>query len=117
MKHNDPPFYPIVNTHGYFTFTQEYMDWAVQPNNYPGSSLAIEDMGSDARTKIINGIEYVESVFPFDTREKAKEYVKKIQSFGGIATIQWCMRSKKKIFIIWYNPNGSHAAREYVSGW
>ena len=115
MKHNDPPFTHIIDTRGYYT--QDYLDWAVQRDNYPGSSLMCEDLGGDSPDKTIDGIPYIDTGIPFTTRKMAEIEVKKIRNLNGLAVIIPCTQQGTKKFKIWYNPNGSHDARKIVLGW
>jgi len=110
-----PPFKYIVNKQGYFT--EEYMEWATKRENYPDSSLAIEDMGSDQNIKKIKDTVYVETLMRFTDRQEAEIYIKKIIGMGGLAVVIPFTQRKTKMYKIWFNPNGSKKAREYVSGW
>jgi hypothetical protein len=114
FKGKKAPFKCYVDRNGYFT--QEYKDWCVQRGNYPGSGLMIEDLGSDTPFKEKDGIVYV-ATYPFETSDDAKEHAKKIRDLGGLTRQIPCQRKKKIMFMVWFNPNGSHEAREYVGSW
>jgi hypothetical protein len=115
MRLNVPPFKIIVGTNG--CFTDAYIEWATKAENYPGSSLQIEDIGSDVKFKEFMGNILVETGIPFDKLSDARITAIKIKEMGGISGIIPCQRRNKKMYMIWFNPNGSQEAREYVSGW
>ncbi|HPE06100.1 MAG TPA: hypothetical protein PLW50_00065 [Smithellaceae bacterium] len=111
---NSPPFPKIVGMDG--CYTSDYIDWATKRENYPSSSLQIDDIGSDAPIRTVGGIQYV-STYPTDSREKAESEAEEIRKVGGLAIVRSCMRNKKKYYMVWFNPDGSKDARVYVSRW
>jgi predicted TIM-barrel fold metal-dependent hydrolase len=115
MRLKDPPFKHIVDAHGFYT--DEYKEWATKAENYPGSSLQIEDIGGDVKFKEFMGTILVETGIPFNKPSEATICAAKIKEMGGISGIIPCQRRNKKMYMIWFNPNGSQEAREYVSGW
>jgi hypothetical protein len=114
MIRGNAPFKCYVDSQGFYT--TEYKDWCVKTENYPGSGLMIDDVSSDAGIKKIGDVEYVET-YPDKSKELAQRWVKQIREYGGLAVIRTCMRKKQKMYVVWFNPNGSHKAREYVAGW
>ncbi len=113
MVHKEPPFKPIVDRSGYYT--QKYINWAIQRNNFVDSSLE-RTIFSDTPSKTFFGIEYIDvSIEP--TKEKAEHLVKEIIKLGGLARFTKIQRNKKPAFVVWFNPDGSMKAFDWVSGW
>lgn len=119
MEFKKEPFSVIVDptTGGY---SKEYMDWAIQTENYPGSSMMREDLcGVDSKKEMkeIKGVTYISTGMPFKLHDEALECVLTIRNFGGLAFLKPCQRRKEKMYMVWFNPNGSKEAREYVMSW
>lgn len=114
MKQNQPPFSVIVGKDG--CYTPEYTEWATKRENYPGSSLQIDDLGGHGNSRTIHNTTYVDT-YPIESRKKAEADAKRIREMGGLAVVRSCMRKKKEYYMVWFNPNGSKEARVYVSGW
>ena len=118
MTEKIPPFKHIVDNH--FCFTDEYKEWAVKAENYPGSSLQIEDVGCHQRIRKFKSVkadvEFVETT-PTASRDASRAGADVIRQYGGFAKVTTCMRNKRKLYIVWFNPNGSNEAREWVAGW
>lgn len=115
MKFQDEPFDVIVNSTG--CFSEEYMNWAILTENYPGSSLMREDFCGMVNGREVEGITYISTEIPFKLHDEALECVLKIRSLGGLAFIKPCQRQKQKMYMVWFNPNGSTEARKYVMSW
>lgn len=123
IRRKEPPFKVIVDSRGYYT--PEYKNWAIQRENFPHSGLANEAFVSgDANNyRRWNGIEYV-FVMADTSKIKAVKNARKIRELGGLAriTVQHPRRiyGKKKgtkLYVTWFNPNGSMAAFQWVSQW
>jgi hypothetical protein len=106
---------PIVSS-GSGPFLKEYVQLAIQRENFPFSSFQQSilpthaDMSSGHRT--MDGVTYILTM-PMSKRDAIRE-AKKIRGLGGLARVMPAWGGKQ---MVWFNPNGSPAALEYVAGW
>jgi hypothetical protein len=114
MNDENVPFKCFVDARGYYT--DEYKEWATKAENYPGSSLQIEDVGCDARIKKFKD-DYLVETPPTASRDASYGVADSLRQFGGLSKVTTCMRNKQKRYIVWFNPNGSESARNWALKW
>jgi hypothetical protein len=108
------PFEKYVDARGYYT--KEYINWAIQRDNFVDSDLQ-RSTDSDAPARVFGNVEYVRLGVASTSPESAESNANKIRKLGGLARVTSIRRNKKPMFAIWFNPNGSMKAYDWVSGW
>jgi hypothetical protein len=105
-----------IVTSGSGPYKPEYIALSIQRKNFPFSSL-FQGTFVNARTRDWDGTIYVD-VMPMSKRA-AIEQAKKIRNLGGLARVTSSSRDRKgkQQWMVWFNPNGSMPAFDYVSGW
>jgi hypothetical protein len=108
-----PPFKHIVDNSGYYT--EEYIKWAIQKDNFVGSDLH-HAMYSYAPVRSFGNVKYILGIIE-ETQEHAILGADKIRKLGGIAKVTSIKRNKNPMFAIWFNPNGSMKAYQWILNW
>jgi len=107
---------PIVVS-GSGPFKPGYLELAIKRENYPFSSLQQETLPQHVDWRSTGhrqwgGTVYIETL-PMSKRDADRE-AKKIRTLGGLARVTKIWGGR---YTVWFNPNGSPAALQYVAGW
>jgi hypothetical protein len=109
-----PPFKCIVDMQGYYT--PEYIQWAIQRDNFAGSDLAHIMNAGDRSDHKFRNVVYAYGYTVIE--DEARRLAARIRELGGLARVTKGRSTKKTPeYTVWFNPNGSNEAYEWVRDW